>query len=187
MVLLHEYVFHHMIRALTLERGDVDAYLEEHRYGHVPAGYERARRRLAAGLPDGPAGAVRTTGRLDKEAFPAAMTAADIALNLRHPTGGETSVTCVRLLGLGRAVVVDDAGWFAEIPEDCCAKVAVDEREVEPLAAVLEALAADPARRRWLGENARRHAATHHRPESAAQRYAAVVAEAAATRGAAAV
>jgi glycosyltransferase involved in cell wall biosynthesis len=302
-VVMHEYMLHHMIRELTLVQGDVAAYLEEHRYCYGRAGYEMARGLLAAGLPvdvwshplfervvdrslgvivhsehvrrriltsragarveviphhldlsalpaagpeaeraarrrlglaedalvvasygfitpakrletalaafarlrrDHPqavvllvgevspyydlgtllAGgleeAVVVTGRLGKERFLEAMTAADIALNLRHPTGGETSGTCIRLLGLGKAVVVNDAGWFAEIPEGCAAKVAVDEREPEMLAAVLSALAGDPELRRRMGENARRHMEAHHTLEGSASRYAGFAAERAA-------
>ena len=105
---------------------------------------------------------VVVTGRVELPELLLAMAACDVAVNLRHPSGGETSGTCIRLLGLGRPVIVSEHGWFAEIPDDCCAKVALDELEEELLAASLVRLASDPALRRAMGENARRHMAEHH-------------------------
>jgi hypothetical protein len=85
----------------------------------------------------------------------------DVAVNLRYPTAGETSGTLVRLLGLGKPVVVSRAGAFAEIPDGCCAKVDLDENEEELLLATLRALAEDPALRQAMGDNARRYVEPH--------------------------
>ena len=113
------------------------------------------------------------------------MAATDVGVNLRFPTGGETSSTCLRLLGLGRPVVVSDTGWFAEIPDSCCAKVPVDSLEEPTLDAMLEALLARPDLRRALGENASRWARDHHSVEAAVDAYAAVVETVADTRASA--
>lgn len=105
----------------------------------------------------GEAGAgVRVLGHLPLDRFLAAMVATDVAFGLRYPTGGETSGAVMRLLALGRPVLVTDAGAFAEIPDGCAAKVPPDAFESETLAAILERLAADSALRSALGENARR-------------------------------
>ena len=95
-----------------------------------------------------------------------------MTINLRYPSAGETSGTLIRLLGLGKAVVVSNTGAFAEIPDDCCAKIDLDATEEELLFAVLRALATDPELRRRMGENARRHIATHHSLEGSARAYA---------------
>lgn len=108
-----------------------------------------------------PGADVRLTGRVDLDKFHRTMAAADVALNLRHPTGGETSATLIRLLGLGVPTIVNRAGSFEEIPDDCCAKVDLDESEEELLAAYLQALAGEPELRRRMGKNARRYAAEH--------------------------
>jgi glycosyltransferase involved in cell wall biosynthesis len=126
-------------------------------------------------IPSDLRGRVVLAGRLPMAAFVEAMSEADIALALRYPTGGETSAVLMRLLGLGRAVVVSDTGAFSELPDDLCAKVPPDESEEEVLLAYLRALAADPTLRRRMGENARRHVETRHRVEDTARAYAEAV------------
>jgi len=115
---------------------------------------------------------VTVTGRLELGRFLLHMAAADVAVNLRHPTAGETSGTLIRLLGMGKPVVVSRAGAFAEIPEACCAQVDLDETEEDLLVAYLERLEADGDLRRRMGENARRYAAAHHSLEASARGYA---------------
>src|SRR3954471_4368511 len=108
---------------------------------------------------------VTITGRLEIERFLLYMQACDVAVNLRHPTAGETSGTVIRLLGIGKPLIVNDTGSFAEIPDDAAAKVPLndsEDSEEEVLLAYLRALAADAALRRRMGKNARRHMALHH-------------------------
>ena len=120
---------------------------------------------------------VTVTGRLDLEHFLWHMAACDVAVNLRWPTAGETSGTLIRLLGLGKPIVVTNAGAFAEIPDGCCAKVEHDATEAEHLYALLRRLAVDAPLRLRMGENARRYAVTHHAIERSAAGYAALLAE----------
>ena len=121
--------------------------------------------------PDLRAG-VTVTGRLELDRFLLYMQACDVAVNLRHPTAGETSGTVVRLLGLGKPLIVNDTGAFSEFPDDCCAKVDLDDTEEELLLAYLRRLAADEPLRRRMGENARRHMAAHHSLAGSARGYA---------------
>ena len=123
---------------------------------------------LASDLGQG----VEVTGRLDMESFVDYMQAVDIAVNLRYPTGGETSGTALRLLGLGQTVVVSEIGWLSEIPDDVVVKVPVGDREEQTLLAALWTLAEEPELRQALGVNARRWALEQHAPELAANRYA---------------
>jgi glycosyltransferase involved in cell wall biosynthesis len=118
---------------------------------------------------------VTLVGRSELAEFLLYMAAADLAVNLRFPTSGETSGTLIRLLGMGRAVIVSRTSAFAEIPDDCCAKVDLDDTEEELLLAYLRRLATDEPLRRRMGENARRHMATHHTLEGSARAYAEVV------------
>lgn len=119
---------------------------------------------LAANGADG----VVVTGRLPLERLTRAMTAVDVALNLRHPTGGETSASLLRLLALGQPTIVTRAGSFAELPDGAVAKVAVDEREPELLLVLLRALADDPALGERMGAAARRHVERVHALPAAA-------------------
>jgi glycosyltransferase involved in cell wall biosynthesis len=102
---------------------------------------------------------VEQVGRVSKERLYAELAAADVCVNLRHPTSGETSGIVQRALAAGRPVVVSDVGWFAELPDACAAKVPPGEGEVPALAALLEALARDPARRAAMGAAALAYAA----------------------------
>lgn len=122
-------------------------------------------------------GGVTVTGRLDLDRFLLHMQATDTAVNLRHPTAGETSGTVIRLLGLGKPLIVNNTGAFAEIPDDCCAKVDLNDTEEDLLVAYLRLLATDEPLRRQMGENARRHMAEHHTLESSARAYAAFLEE----------
>jgi glycosyltransferase involved in cell wall biosynthesis len=115
---------------------------------------------------------VAVTGRLEIDRFLLYMRACDVAVNLRHPTAGETSGTVVRLLGLGKPLIVNETGSFAEIPDDCCAKVPLDDTEENLLLAYLRLLAGDGPLRRRMGENARRHMALHHSLAGSARAYA---------------
>ena len=134
---------------------------------------------LAGGRGEG----VELRGRVPLDDLQRHMAAVDVAVNLRWPTGGETSATLVRLLGLGKAVVVSNAGASAEIPDGCCAKVDVDWSEEETLFATLRLLARDPELRRAMGEQGRRHVAAAHAPERASAALAAVLERAARRRG----
>ena len=116
-------------------------------------------------------------GRTELDDFLRHMIAADVAINLRHPTAGETSGTLIRLLGIGKPVIVNDTGAFSEIPDDCCAKVPLDDSEEELLFTYLLRLAQDEPLRRRMGENARRHLAAHHTLEGSARAYAGFIRE----------
>jgi glycosyltransferase involved in cell wall biosynthesis len=125
---------------------------------------------LTPELADG----VVLVGHTELDEFLRYMVAADVAVNLRYPTSGETSGTLIRLLGLGKPVIVSNLGAFAEIPDGACAKVDLDETEEDLLVAYLQRLAADEGLRRAMGENARQHVAPHT-PEASARAYAEVV------------
>jgi glycosyltransferase involved in cell wall biosynthesis len=125
----------------------------------------------AEALPGARGPGVSWVGRADLGGFLRWMAACDVAVNLRWPTGGETSGTFVRLLGMGKAVVASRVGAFAETPPGCCALVDVGGDEVAVLAGLLRALAERPELRRAMGENARRLASAWT-VESSAEGYA---------------
>ena len=95
---------------------------------------------------------VEQTGYVDESELWALMAAADIHVNLRAPTMGETSGTAVRALCLGKPLVVSDLGWFAELPDQVALKVPVDDDEIDTLTAALELLTARPDVRAAMGE-----------------------------------
>ncbi len=96
----------------------------------------------------GVADRVHVVGFLDRSALDAAMAAADLCVNLRYPTAGETSASLLRLLAAGRPTMVSDYAQFTDLPRDCVAHVPVGEGEVEAIAATAATLLAnrEPAR-----------------------------------------
>ena len=80
--------------------------------------------------------------------------AADVVVNLRNPQLGESSWSLTEALFAARPTIVWDHGSYAEFPDRAVLKVA----SREGFAAALEALCADEARRRVIGEEGRRHA-----------------------------
>ncbi|HYG63104.1 MAG TPA: glycosyltransferase family 4 protein [Thermoanaerobaculia bacterium] len=114
-------------------------------------------------------------GRVEIGDFLRLMQVPDVTVNLRYPSAGETSGTLIRLLGAGKPVIVSDTGAFSEIPDDCCAKVDLDETEEELLLAYLRRFALDEGLRRRTGDNARRYIAAHHTLEGSARGYADVI------------
>jgi glycosyltransferase involved in cell wall biosynthesis len=116
---------------------------------------------------------------VDERRLWALMAGADVCVNLRHPTMGETSGSVVRALSLGRPLVVSDVGWFAELPDEVALKVPVDDRETETLLAALELLAREPSVREAMSAAARELARREHDLGRAADLYVAALEQAA--------
>jgi glycosyltransferase involved in cell wall biosynthesis len=121
---------------------------------------------------------VTVTGFLPFAELEAAIAATDLCLNLRYPSAGETSASLLRILAVGRPVIVSEYAEFAELPPSVAIAVPLGDDEAAQFAARvrehtsggLESLAA-------MGERARAHVAEHHDPERAARAMAAAVAE----------
>jgi hypothetical protein len=134
---------------------------------------------LAAEL--GVADRVHVTGFLPFEELDAAIAATDLCLNLRYPTAGETSASLLRILAVGRPVLVSQYAEFGDLPADLATPIPLGDGEQEALVAALSGLLLGP--REALaerGERARRHVEREHAPERAARAIAAAVEELAA-------
>ena len=100
----------------------------------------------------------------------AAIAATDLCLNLRYPTAGETSASLLRILAVGRPVVVSDYAEFGDLPDEVAVHVPLGEGEEEIFARRLaELLLGDRASLARMGECARRHVAERHDPGRAAR------------------
>jgi glycosyltransferase involved in cell wall biosynthesis len=113
--------------------------------GPEAPGLELERRIAALGLE----AAVERHGYVGEDSFWLLIAACDALVSLRWPTMGETSAGVIRVLSLGKPLVVSDVDAFTELPDEAVLKVKPDEREVESLAAALLVLA-DPQRRAEL-------------------------------------
>lgn len=115
--------------------------------------------------------AVLITGHVPQNNFELYVAAADLCLNLRAPTAGETSASLLRLLAAGRPTLVSALDTFNELPDDVCAKVDADRSEGALILAYAELFQQYPSTAQQLGANARRYVAEQHTLDGAAQRY----------------
>jgi hypothetical protein len=114
---------------------------------------------------------VTITGYVDRAAFEDYVAAADVCLNLRHPTAGETSASLLRLLGAGRPTLVTSSGSFAELPTGVAAQVDADASEGDLILAYCRLLLDRPDLAAALGANARSYVAREHSLDQAAAGY----------------
>lgn len=123
------------------------------------------------------AGAVTTTGYVSQTMFGLYVAAADLCLNLRAPTAGETSGSLLRLLAAARPTLVSAIGAFNELPNDVCAKVDPDRSQEALILAYARLFQLQPALAAQLGHNARHYVATHHTLQGAARGYMELLAQ----------
>jgi glycosyltransferase involved in cell wall biosynthesis len=121
----------------------------------------------AAGLSD----AVRITGWLDDAAYADHLRAADIGVQLRARSRGETSAAALDCMAHGLATVVNAHGSMAELDRQAVVMLP-DAVQPPDLAAALRRLAADPAERRRLSAAALAVIARDHAPADCAAAYA---------------
>ncbi|MFO7681158.1 MAG: glycosyltransferase family 4 protein [Chloroflexota bacterium] len=114
---------------------------------------------------------VRLVGYADDDTFAAYLAAADVGLNLRYPTLGESSATLLRLLALGKPVLVSAVDAFVELPEMAVVHIPIGADEQDQVESHLAALIADPSARQALGSRAAELVREQHMPEIAAERY----------------
>jgi glycosyltransferase involved in cell wall biosynthesis len=95
----------------------------------------------------------------------AALDAAHLALNLRHPTMGEASASQLRIWDHALPSLVTPGGWYATLPETAVGHVR-PEHEVADLHRHFHELLDDPAAFARRGAEGRRLLEQWHRPES---------------------
>ena len=118
---------------------------------------------------------VIVTGFLSSDNFFKYLVASDFIVNLRYPTGGESSGTLTRAMGLGLACLVVNIGPFAEIPDNCALKINYDENFDRNLTEALGKLISDHDMRIQVGLNGRRWVALTQEISITAQSYLDVV------------
>lgn len=98
---------------------------------------------------------------------------ADVVVNLRYPTMGETSATALRGMAAARPLIVNNVGWYAEIPDAAALKVPPNDPAA--LLGALRRLASDAGLRAALGAAARAYTDTHCAPARVANQVAAAL------------
>lgn len=97
-------------------------------------------------------------GAVDDEELPRHLQDADVISCLRKPVLEGSSGSAIEALLAGRPTIFADAGFYAELPDDCTFKVGAD-LPVDQLAAQLRRLLNDEPLRRRAGKQARDWAA----------------------------
>jgi len=110
-------------------------------------------------------------GYLSEPDFWLHAAAADACINLRYPPAGETSGIAIRLMGLGKPVLLTEGAETSRFPDGACARVTSGVAEQDMLSELMLWLALRPDHAREMGRQARAYIATAHDPQRAAQHY----------------
>jgi glycosyltransferase involved in cell wall biosynthesis len=116
-------------------------------------------------------GGVKITGWTDANTYRLYLAAADVAVQLRTLSRGETSAAVLDCLNYEIATVVNANGSMAELPEEVVLKIP-DEFTDSELVDALEFLFKDTEGRTKLGQRAQRYLRSVHDPEKCAAGYA---------------
>ena len=111
------------------------------------------------------------TGWADAEAYRAWLAAADMGVQLRTLSRGETSAAVLDCMNHGLATIVNAHGSAAALPADALWMLP-DEFTENQLAEALTTLWRDAGQRRELGRRARELMHNHHQPRLCAEKYA---------------
>lgn len=109
--------------------------------------------------------------------YDAWIEAADIVLNLRYPSMGESSATLSRAMGMAKACIVTDHASFSELPDETVVKVSHDHTESTQLAQAILMLATNEGRRETIGGAASDYTEREHAAPRVASRFVAIADE----------
>jgi glycosyltransferase involved in cell wall biosynthesis len=114
---------------------------------------------------------MRITGWVDTTAYRQYLAAADLAVQLRSRTRGETSAAALDCLNYGVPTIVNAHGSLADLPHDVVHAIP-DEFTTQDLVEALETLRTDAGRRKRLADAAARYLREEHAPARCARQYA---------------
>jgi len=97
--------------------------------------------------------------------------AVDACINLRYPTAGETSGISIRLMGIGKPVLMSASPETSSFPAATCLRVDAGPAEEDLLVEFMVWLATFPQDARAIGERAAAYIREFHAPERVADLY----------------
>jgi len=113
---------------------------------------------------------IRISGWASMDTFREYLAAADVGVQLRTHSRGETSGAVLDCMNYGLPTIVNANGSMAELPGESVIMLPDDFSDAE-LAAALEKLRHDPDFRLRLGSSAKAHIRQHHNPETITRLY----------------
>ncbi len=130
-------------------------------------------RRMLANLGDQPG--VQRLGHLSDRDFQIAAEAVDCCVNLRYPPAGETSGIAIRLMGIGKPVILTESLETSEIPPATALRVPAGAEEADVLFRQMALIAGFPDIAREIGQEAARHIRARHSLKDAVEQYRQVI------------
>ena len=115
--------------------------------------------------------AIHRLGHLSERDFLHAAAAIDCCINLRYPAAGETSGIAVRLMGVGKPVILSESEATSDFPAAACLRVQPGIAEPAELFDHMTMVAAFPSLAREIGRAAARHIAERHSVERVVKQY----------------
>jgi len=106
-------------------------------------------------------GTIIKSGYIAKDAYEAILNRCDIVANLRYPSMGETSISLIHAMGMGKPCLVSNDAWFAELPDDAVVKVDTADARKD-LIQKLSNLVQNPADRMRYARNACEYVRAQH-------------------------
>lgn len=113
---------------------------------------------------------VSCTGFLDPEQYRNHLLGADVAVQLRARSRGETSAAVLECMAYGLPTIVNALGAVAELPADCIVRLPATFSNAELQSALL-AVRQDTAWAREIGRRASAHMSAYHNPRAIADQY----------------
>lgn len=123
---------------------------------------------------ENPPASAEVTGRVDQHLYDLWLAAADLAVQLRTNSRGETSAAIADCLSAGLPLIVNAHGSAAEIPDDIVVKL-TDRFSVHDLCDAIADLRRDPERRTALGVAGKAYAAGSLGAASIASKYREII------------
>lgn len=112
------------------------------------------------------------TGFVSNEDLEAWIDCADVIVNLRFPSMGETSGTLIRALSKGKPCIITNNAWFSEIPDGAVLKISFDPlREQKELYEAFSMFINHPELRYQYGEEAKKYVIENHDPLNIADQF----------------
>ena len=108
---------------------------------------------------------------LEEREFWLAGRAIDACINLRYPAAGESSGIAIRMMGLGKPVMVTESMETARFPEDACIRICSGIAEQDSLRQHMLLLLSISGVARTIGQLAAGHIASHHAVQHVATLY----------------
>jgi glycosyltransferase involved in cell wall biosynthesis len=116
-------------------------------------------------------GRITVTGWADSTTYKRYLAAADLTVQLRTQSRGETSAAVLDSMNYGLPTIVNANGSMADLPEEVVYRL-VDDFSSTQLREALEQLYKQPALRNALGQRAVAHIRSRHLPRTCAAQYA---------------